>query len=215
MRALQRVRTAFKDREAGPRFELAVAILLGVAALTTAFAAYKSSIDGGSSAAAYNEGIALNSLASQSNLEGNQEYTQDQAIFLEYIKAVQTDDEELAEYILTQLMSENLRAGVQWWSDQGDQYPTPFTEDNPDYKIQGWIEGAEYDELALQRFNDGERLSTRGDRYTLVTVILAAALFLLGVAAVVRVWAVKLGFVLVGAVFLLGSLIQTGRILWG
>lgn len=211
----QRLRSAFARREAGQGFELAVATLLGIAAVATAFAAYKSSLDGGASATAYNEGIALNSLAAQSNLEGNQEFTQDQAIFLEFVKATQTDDEDLAAYIQTQLMSDNLRSGVEWWADTGDEYPTPFTDDNPKYEIQGWVEGAKYDELALRRFDDGERLGTRGDRYTLVTVILAAALFMLGVAAVARAWAVKLGFCVVGAAFLVASLVQTGRILWG
>jgi hypothetical protein len=197
-------------------FEVVVAILLGVAALATAFAAYKASLDGGSAIQSYTDGIALTDRSSKANNQGTQELVRDQQIFLEFVKSTQTNDESLAAYIQTTLMSQNLRSGVEWWADQpdNDKYPTPFTPDNPKYNIAAYAEASKLDQQAKDSFAAGQRHDNRGDRYTLVTVILAAALFMLGIAAVARAWVVKLGFMLLGAAFLVGSLVQTARILW-
>ena len=212
----ERLRHLFREHQAGQGFEIVVASLLGIAALATAFAAYKASLDDGNSLQQYNQGVALTDKASQAYNEGTQELVQDQALFLEYVKAVQTDDEELAAYVQTSLMSDNLRAAVEWWADQpGDEYQTPFVDENPKYMIESYGVADDLDKQAETAFNLGQRYDNRGDRYTLVTVILAAALFLLGIAAVARAWVIKYGFTFIGAVFLIGSMVQTGRILWG
>ncbi len=50
------------------------------------------------------------------------------------------------------------------------------------------------------------------DRYDLVTVIAAAALFMLGVAGVIRRYALRIAFFSIGTLFFLGSAIQIIRI---
>src|SRR3989338_7599760 len=170
----ERLRHLFRDHQASQGFEIVVASLLGIAALATAFAAYKASLDDGNSLQQYNQGVALTDKASQAYNEGTQELVGDQQLFLEYVKAVQTDDEELAAYVQTTLMSDNLRAGVEWWADQPDNGPdTPFVDENPKYTIEAYGVADELDAEAQDAFRDGQQLGKRGDRYTLVTVILA------------------------------------------
>ncbi len=216
-RVRERLQTLLRPHESGQRFEILVATMLGVAALATAFSAYQASLDDGDSIQQYNRAVALTDKASQAYNEGTQELLQDEQIFLEFVKATQTDDEALAEYVQTSLMSDNLKKGVAWWADQpdNDKYPTPFTEDNPDYNIEAYARAADLDQQAEEAFDKGGSADERGDRYTLVTVILAAALFLLGVAAVARAWIIKYGFVAIGGIFLIGSIVQIGRIYWG
>jgi hypothetical protein len=211
------IRRFLRPHEAGQGFEVSIAILLGIAALATAFAAYRGSLDGGNAIQSYTEGIALTDRSSKAYNAGTQELMQDQQIFLEFVKSTQTDDEDLAAYIQTTLMSDNLRAGVEWWADQpdNDKYPTPFTPDNPKYKIASYTEANTLDRQAKASFEAGQTSDTRGDRYTLVTVVLAASLFMLGIASVTRAFVVKFGFMVIGTLFLVGSIVQTAGIYWG
>ncbi len=210
-----------RDGKGGPRaegrgFDVLIATLLGVAAVATAWAAYQAALADGRSSEQYNRSVALTDQASQSYNEGNQALVQDQAVFLEYVKAIQADDADLAAYVHDTLMSDDLVAAVDWWTKQpGDTYPTPFVEENPAYDIAAFADASRLDDQATTAFRKAKAENQKGDRYTLVTVILAAALFLLGVAGVTRVRVVELGFLALGAVFLLGSLVQLGRIRWG
>lgn len=197
-------------------FEIVIAILLGLAALATAWAAYRASLDDGDSIKSYNQSVSMTDQASQAYNEGTQALVQDQQVFLEYVKAIQADDEELAAYVRETLMSDDLVKGLEWWEEQpGDEHATPFVDENPSYTIAAYEEAAKLDEEAKRLFAKGKEFDDRGDRYTLVTVILAATLFLLGIASVTRVWVVKVGFMLIGTAFLIGSAVQLGRIYWG
>src|SRR5689334_12275417 len=91
----------------GFRLDLLIALLLGLAALTGALAAYAGHVAEGHSVTKYNEAVqslvktsyeATQSL-NNSNffyVQGNQRLQQNQALFLEYIKAVRGTDKSLA-----------------------------------------------------------------------------------------------------------------------
>ena len=181
------------------RLELAIAVLLGAAAVLTAIAAFQADSRGGDATTEYNLGIRSADAASQAFTEGTQQLVQDQALFLEYAKAANTGEEDLALYLRESLFSEELEAGVAWWEEQPDDGPeSPFVEENPDYVIVGYEVGAELEAETEQHFADAARFDEDGGEYTLMTVILAVALFLLGITAAIRAFAVRLGMVAVG-----------------
>ena len=184
----------------GDRFDVVLAVLLGLAAVATAFAAYKAELRDGDSIKAFNEGIRATDQASQQVTEGNQQFSQDQAQFLEYAKAAHQDDTELVAYLRTSLMSKELVAGIEWWENQDDEGPnTPFVDENPRYRIAAYEEAERLDSVADRKFETAVDKDDDGDRYTLITVILATALFLYGIASVARVATVKLGTAAAGA----------------
>ena len=108
--------------------QIALAVLMGAAALATAYTAYKSSAAGGSTSAAYTLAITKTNDANQKYLEGNQQIVKDEAVFLEYVKAVELSDdpayEELYAYIRESLMSKELLKGLKWWEKQPDVLPS-------------------------------------------------------------------------------------------
>lgn len=109
--------------------EIAIAVVLGLTAVTTAYAAYQAGKNERSTVAHYNEGIRDSSLSTGVLLEAEQTLSSDRALFLQYVSAAQTN-EDLARYYLRHLMSPNLKAGVVWWARQ-DKYPTPFVAADP------------------------------------------------------------------------------------
>lgn len=184
--------------------EIYLAILLGLAATLTAFAAFKASLIGDDMVVNYNEGIRTTDIASQAYNEGNQQFIQDQALFLEYVKANQLGDTDLANYIYSTLMTPELQASVDWWEAEPDAI-SPFEEANTAYVLQGFEDGAALDEEAEAFFQAAQEADERSDRFELITVILAAALFFLGMASVVSQGIMLRAFVAIGSVTLAGS----------
>jgi len=192
--------------------ELTIAAVLGLTAIATAFAAYKSSVHERETVAHYNEGIRDSSLSTGVLLEAEQTIASDRALVLEYAKAAETGDDSLAAYLLTGLMSPDLKAAVVWWSGHSKNYTTPFVDANPRWNRSSLALGNKLAKDSEHLFASAQSTHKTSNRYDLVTVILAAALFLLGVAGVIRRFSLRLGFLGIGVLFLLGSLVQLARI---
>ena len=175
------------DADSGDRgrFDILIATLLGIAAVATAFAAYQAELHDGDSLKAFNEGNRTVSDANQWYLQGNQIQAQDQALFIEYAKALRSDDTELAAYFEQELMRPELVKAIAWWK-KDEKAQTPFVERNPDYVIEEFAQGEADTKKTNRLFATAKDEDEKGDRYTLITVILAAALFLYGIAAVAK-----------------------------
>jgi hypothetical protein len=139
--------------------------------------------------------------------EGTQIYIEDELIFLRYVEAVNEDDLELASYLRESLMSEQLVAAIEWWETDGLEFDTPFVDENPNYVIESYVLA---DELAVatdDSFEEGQSANETGDKYNLITVLLAAALFVLGIATSFKVLPVRMGLIAIGTVIFVGSTI--------
>jgi hypothetical protein len=172
--------------------EGANAVLLGLAAVATAFAGYRSAILGGDAIKDYTTAVRTVSDANQAYTEGNQVYQLDQAIFLEYVKALNSDDVGLAEYFKT-LARPQLVKAIDWWLESGDEGPdTPFVDENPEYTIEQYDNASVLQEETDALFASGERNDDRGDRFDLVVAMFATTLFLYGISAVSKSYEVQL-----------------------
>lgn len=187
------------------RLEIMNAVLLGIAAVATAYAGYRSALLGGDAVKDYTKAVRAVNESSQAYTEGNQAYALDQAVFLEYVKAVNDDKADLAAYLRGTLMSDQLLKGIAWWEKQEDGPDTPFVDENPDYEIPQWQAGEELLTQTDELFASGERNDDRGDNFDLVVAIFATTLFLYGIAGVARKYSVQFGSLLGGSViFVLG-----------
>ena len=200
------------DDERDPRskrLEIWIAALLGVVAIITAFATYKAVLEDGDTLANFNEGIRLNNDATQKDTEGTQQYTTDQAIYLEYIKADVAGDSEVATYFRETLFSPELEEAVQW-VEKGEDDPdvvSPFQEDSP-YARPEYEEAEKLRGQVRQRFEEASVHDEDGDKYVLATVILSISLFLLGIAGVNRQFRVQRVLTAIASVVLVAGLVQ-------
>jgi hypothetical protein len=192
--------------------ELAIAALLGLTAIATAWSAYESGRNERTTVAHYNEGIRDSSLSTGVLLEAEQTLAHDQALFLEFAKAAQQNNLSLAAYLEKSLMTPNLRSAVTWWSDHSSKYPSPFVDANPKYDRSDFKLGNTLADRSNELFKDAQGTHKTSNRYELVTVVLAAALFMLGIAGVLRHFGLRLAFLAIGTLFFAGSVVQILRI---
>ncbi len=188
------------------KLEIFLAVALGVAAIGTAYAAFRSSLLNDDMISNYQLGIRRVNESSQATDEANIQFAQDQGVFLEFFTAAEIDDSPaVAKFIQTELMSQPLSDAVAVWAET--DLKTPF-EDESVYFLDGWRRGAELKEEADRRFAIAAEADEESDRYELVTVITAAVLFFLGMGAIVNAGPAKRGFIGAGSILLAVSIVM-------
>ncbi|MBK9178529.1 MAG: hypothetical protein IPM45_02955 [Acidimicrobiales bacterium] len=166
--------------------ELLSVVLLGVAAILTAFTAFQASLKDGEALSGYTESNQLATLAADLNGQGDVVQSNNEQIFLEWSKAVNTGDEELAAYIQGSLMTDDLASAIAWWADSPDEFTSPFVEENPDWVNPFWEQGADLQAQSEVAFQEGQEAGDTGDTYGLAAVFFAVTLFFGGVANVFK-----------------------------
>ena len=175
-------------------FELVVAILLGITAVITAWAAWQGSLYDSTQAKYYTLGNATLADGNARWNEASQTLAQDMNTWNQ-ISALQVDLDyaeyrgdadtaEAAQYKLDMLMygvSDELTAGIEWANAQ-ENYATPFDKDG---FIDAYYEDASavMDEGYMQ-IEQGDEANNWADKQGLVSVILAVVLFMLGIVGV-------------------------------
>lgn len=189
------------------RIEIWIAALLGIVAIITAFATYKAVLEDGDTLANFNEGVRLNDDATASDTEGTQQYTTDQAIYLEFIKSEVGGDSEIAKYFRETLFSPELEESYKWVEEGGDDAVSPFQEDSP-YTRPEWAKAEDLRKQTDAKFAEAAKHDEDGDKYVLATVILSISLFLLGIAGVNRQFRVQRALAIVASVVLVAGIVQ-------
>jgi hypothetical protein len=183
--------------------ELIIVILLGVASVATAYASFQSSLWDSVMAADYTRGQNTKTEAESTYLEANQQYVQDAQIYSQLaVLGVDADsaDPAIAENAqlkidtLSQTGVDDVLAAALVWSDETGEYPL----DSDDYLAARFGTYSQFQDEAAAYVKSGDEANGYGDRLTLFTVLLAIALFLLGIAAVVSATTIKWGLVFVG-----------------
>jgi Tfp pilus assembly protein PilE len=168
------------------RLELAAAIVLGMAALVAAWTAYQAALTDGDAAQGYAESNAKLSDANFFYARGNQQSAQDNQLWLTLLEAEQEGNTELAEFIETGVMSENLQEAVALWREPNESV-TPFDdiEGNP-YRVEDFETADGLQQESEDAFATGSEADEKGDTYELAGVLLAVALFIAGIATLFK-----------------------------
>lgn len=184
------------------RLTILAAVLLGIAATLTALSAYQAALTDGDALQGYSNSNAALGDANFFYNQGNQVLAQDQQIFVQYATALQSDEPELAEYLRTELMREELVTAVDWWLEDEDA-ATPFEDDetNP-YVIAEFAEAEAKQKEAEKLYDDGAESDEVGDQFELATVLFALTLFFGGVATLFRRRSVSLALLVMASVAL-------------
>ncbi len=184
------------------RLELIITVALGLAAVVGAFAAYRNETRNHEATLQFSLGVRNFDDAGQFSSAGNATFSNDQSLFLEYAKALQQNNKQLATYIFNNLMGPNLQAAIKWWEGPNakSKHParTPFTPQNPDYKIPQTAAAAASTNDSRTNFAVARKEQDKADNYALVEVIVATSLFLYGIAGVTRNMTLKIGALITG-----------------
>ena len=184
--------------------ELSIAILLGLVSIVTAYASFQSSLYDGAMTQNYTVGSNLSTEAESLYLEGNQQYVQDAQLYdrltdlqLDTFNpdaAVATAAQEKYDVIYFQSVSEAFDLAIQWANEQNAADPALYFSplDNEDYQASLFGGYADTKDQADATIAKGDVANGLSDHLTLNTVLMAISLFLLGIAAVVSIFQMKL-----------------------
>lgn len=185
------------------RFELIVAILLGLTAVLTAYASWQSSLYDGNQAEKYTNGTKTIADANQLYNEASQYIAADMQTWnelsslrvdLAFAQSKSDSDEaERLQYKIDQIMYNNVSEGFAAainWADAQTDYVSPFEKE-------GYIDSYYADANAEYAKGDafiaaGTQDNNYGDKLGLVTVIFAIVLFMLGIVATFNNTATKI-----------------------
>lgn len=191
---------------------IAAAVLLGIAAVLTAWSAYRESLTSDLVLKNYSEQQATLSLANDSYIRSGQERQQELSIFLQAAVASSEGNIDLAEYLTEQVMSEEVYAVFTWWLELPGKStpPTPFVPENPAFADLPseilFAEGQAYDSDAESFRLAAEEADATADRFDLANVFFAVVLFVAGLATVVQRRGIQIGFLVLGSVGLIAGL---------
>ncbi len=199
------------DREAGRdttgRLALAAAVVLGIAAVFTAWGAYRANLTSGVVIRSYAQQQALLAQATETYGLADQQSSMEEQYFLSYETNTAQGNVGAAQY-LEYAMSDELWAAIEWWKAQPTATGpgTPFVEENPAFAAlpsQQIVRTA--DDLVAQAEEKSAlaRTASAGkDRFELANVFFAVVLFIAGVTALVMQRRIQLGLLVLGIAML-------------
>jgi hypothetical protein len=165
--------------------ETIAAIVLGVAALATAWSAYQATRWAGEVSTDFNETSALRAESVRLTTASGQQSVVDVTIAAEWLMASVSGDETLANELRSR-MSRELTAAMNTWLDGwwfGEPLPAGEPFETGQYRPPLSDQAADLERQAEARFGDGRQADQRSDNYVLTGVLFALTLFFAGIAS--------------------------------
>jgi hypothetical protein len=191
------------------RFEFAATVLLAIAAVATAWAAYQSARWHGEQAKAQSASIAARVESTRAAAVANRQVQIDVALFTQWVDAYARDETELADFYRRRFREEFRPAFQGWVATRPRTNPSaplsPFAM--PQYAL---ATSSEADDLEAQAAAASERARgfiQRADNYSLALVLFASALFFAGISTRLRAQTTRTVVLGLGYTLFLGSLI--------
>jgi hypothetical protein len=191
------------------RLELAATVLLTVAAVATAWAAYQSARWHGQQAESQSASIAARVESTRAANVANRQAQIDVALFTQWVDAYARDETELAAFYRKRFRAEFEPAFEAWVAtkprENRDAPLSPFAM--PQYKLAA---SAQADRLEAQAAAASQRVGTfiqRADNYSLAVVLFAASLFFAGISTRLHAPTPRTVVLGLGYALFLGSLI--------
>jgi hypothetical protein len=191
------------------RLELAATVLLAMAAVATAWAAYQSARWHGQQAESQSASIAARVESTRTANVANRQAQIDVALFTQWVDAYARDETKLAAFYRKRFRDEFQPAFKAWVATKPRTNPaaplSPFTM--PQYKLAAT---AQADRLEAQAGEASQRVGNfiqRADNYSLTVVLFAASLFFAGISTRLRSPTSRMAVLGLGYALFLGSAI--------
>jgi hypothetical protein len=191
------------------RFELAATVLLAMAAVATAWAAYQSARWHGEQAKAQSASIAARVESTRAENVANRQGQIDVALFTQWVDAYARDETELAGFYGKRFRPEFQPAFQAWVGTKPRTNPraplSPFAM--PQYKLAATAKADRLEARAAAFSQRVGRLIQRADNYALAGVLFAASLFFAGISTRLRSPTARMVVLGLGFALFLGSVI--------
>jgi hypothetical protein len=191
------------------RFELAATVLLAIAAVATAWAAYQSARWHGEQAKGQSASIAARVESTRAASVANRQAQIDVALFTEWVDAYARDETELAGFYRKRFRAEFRPAFQAWVATRPRTNPeaplSPF--DMPQYKLAASAEADRLEAKAAAASASVGRFIQRADNYSLAVVLFAASLFFAGISTRLRSSTPRIVVLGLGCTLFLGTVI--------
>jgi hypothetical protein len=190
------------------RVEAVAAILLSIATVVTAWAAYQATRWSGEQARHYVTASALRTESVRDANRANAQILVDVDTFLGWLDAYRSDKGALAADIESR-MREEFRPAFDAWLDTvpAGELPegTPFTR--PEYVLATQQAAAKLENEASASFNAGQRANQISDNFVLAAVLLASVLFFAGLGGTFDTLRVQVFLLILAGVMLVAGIV--------
>jgi hypothetical protein len=111
-------------------------------------------------------------------------------------------------YLRRRLITPELSGAISWWEQQppATRPPSPFVDANPDYRNIYYERAALLEKQATAYLHKAQLSEEHMIDYTIVSVVLTVALFLLGLSTQLSALWVRYGLLIFGALIFLASI---------
>ena len=191
---------------------LLAAIILGIAAVLTAWSSYREALTSDEVLKGYSEQQAKIAEANDVFSQADQESGIERQFFVSYAIAA-AEKNSGALVALQATMTKELFSAIDWWVEQPDETSpqTPFVEENPNFaSLPSQQLIAEADALIAEADTKraaAEEADTVSDRFGLANVFFAVVLFLAGIATLLQRRGIQLGILVLSIAMLLGGVL--------
>lgn len=186
----------------GQWVEIAIAAVLSVAGLVTAWAGYQGSLWSGQQAANYSQAGALRVEASRAQLEADGQRVVEINLFTAWLQAKAKDDERLIAFYEARFPPSLDAAFHAWLALTPMKNPaapkTPFSM--PGYRPAGADRAKSLEAQANKIFDEGQRDNNISDLFNQAGVFLATAMFFGGIGQVFKQRPVRLALLVVAVI---------------
>jgi hypothetical protein len=190
------------------RFDLVIAILLGLTVMAIAWGAYRAEVKEKDADHYFNRSDETRSTSHKVELQGDQQIAAEEQLFLELVRDQAEGRTKAVAFVRRHLVTPEFLAALRWWNRQppGARPNSPFVSQNPSYRNRFYERAGRLELQAGASLKRAHHAEERAIDYTIVSVILTVSLFVFGIATQMRTPLVRYGLVGVGAIVLLGSL---------
>jgi hypothetical protein len=189
--------------------ELVSTVLLALATVATAWAAYQSRQWTGEQAQGYSHATATRIAENRAAALANRQVQIDVATFIQWVDAHQQHDEALAGFYRARFRDEFKSAFAAWLATKPFANhaapPTPFTM--PVYRLKASAEAERLESTAAADSDRAKSANQNADNYMLAVVLFASSLFFAGISVKLRSFGARATLLGFGCVLFLGTLI--------
>jgi ABC-type nickel/cobalt efflux system permease component RcnA len=189
--------------------ELVSTVLLALATVATAWAAYQSRQWTGEQAQGYSHATATRIAENRSAALANRQVQIDVATFIQWIDAHAHQDKALADFYRARFRDEFRPAFAAWLATKPftspQAPPTPFAM--PRYRLRASAEAQKLESDAAADSGHAKSANENADNYMLAVVLFASSLFFAGISTKMRSVRAQAGLLGLGCVLFLGTLI--------
>jgi len=191
------------------RLELVSTLLLALATVATAWAAYQSRVWTGEQAQGTSHATAARIAVNRTSAIANRQVQVDVATFIQWVNAHEEHRTELAGFYRARFRNEFRPAFAAWLATRplanASAPPTPFAM--PQYRLKSSSEADRLEAKAAADSQHAKAANERADNYMLAVVLFASALFFAGISTKLETLRARTAILGLGCVLFLGTLI--------